>query len=259
LDSDEEDAYDYHWRGHDDPVPVMTVSIVPHHSPSPGGGEDFLSFEKVGDSRISDRPTIAYTHCGKVKFPPYSGIHCEMLPFRMGIRSSLPNPFWQYHDAVLQNCPVHQTELGRICYLNIWEEPAPTTATRPKRRLETVQGSNHDITDNSTFVAAWEHFYGMQRPLSPDILQGGVFVACSQDWTIYNARTTTTSSSEDLVRPFLPSPQRIRKHELIWMTCTTLYEIAVDGTDREDGTLSWIQLITSRCAPTPEELGIPSP
>ncbi len=57
---------------------------------------------------------------GKVTFPSFSGLQCNMLPFIMGNKNSLPEEYQPYW-SLIQSCKVPKIELGKVGYLTISE------------------------------------------------------------------------------------------------------------------------------------------
>ena len=68
------------------------------------------------------RRKIGASYCRNVRdlFPPPTGINVNMMPFRLGDVSSLPE-YLRTYWKLIQRCPVDEGEKGTICYLTVHE------------------------------------------------------------------------------------------------------------------------------------------
>ena len=68
----------------------------------------------------------------KVAFPKPEGININMLPFMLGLPSTLPDEYHGYLELI-DACRVEDAEQGKVCYLSVSEGivPAGQTQRRP--------------------------------------------------------------------------------------------------------------------------------
>ena len=66
----------------------------------------------------SDRPEVAFSLLGSVKFPESKDRNVNMLPFVMGAIDTLPKELHPYYDMIMK-CPVKSEEVGKVLYLTV--------------------------------------------------------------------------------------------------------------------------------------------
>jgi len=199
-------------------------------------------------NRVQDRPQVAFSRCGIVEFPNPANRNVNMLPFILGSEDSLPEYLRPYY-GLIQSCPVHQNELGKVCYLTICESFVKAGETQRRAGLHTeapgaIQGPG------GTFTAAWEHHWGMGMAYTDDTLEGGLFIASNLDSTceVWNALIDPAGGIADSqggvehLRPYLGEGSRLCAGELVWLTDRTPHEALPQ---REDGYRQFFRLVTS--------------
>jgi len=94
-----------------------------------------------GEPGTPDRTNRSRPHYwrkrGAAEFPEPQGIKINMMPFRMGDKSSLPEDLWHYWPMI-EECDVPREEKGKIGYLTIHESQvaAGETQRRPGLHIE---------------------------------------------------------------------------------------------------------------------------
>ena len=91
-----------------------------------------LSKEILQESSAVKYPPICpnqFSEVTSIKFPAYSGLQCNMMPFIMGDKNSLPEQYQHYWDLV-DACNVPAVERGKVGYLTISESFVKPNSTQ---------------------------------------------------------------------------------------------------------------------------------
>lgn len=72
----------------------------------------------------------------KIKFPKPKDVKVNMMPFIMGDLNSIPEEYRQY-DELIKECPIPESEFGKVGYLSINESFVPAGKTQRRRGLHT--------------------------------------------------------------------------------------------------------------------------
>lgn len=164
-----------------------------------------------------------------VNFPTPKNLHCNMLPFILGQKSSIPEEYHQYYPLI-EKCPIEEPQHGKVCYLTIHESLVEPGSSQRRPGIHT-EGYLQQIP-SCTRLPAW-HPWGMGVTGS---FTGGIFMASNVDDSsrIWNARLPRQPSAAlgvgcDLehlrgilnssVQPFVP-----KAGDLCWITDATPHE-----------------------------------
>jgi len=233
-DNDEDERRDRNRHG-------RTMMNVSYHAPT--------SCSSVGSS-VDDRPEIAFTRCGFVRFPPPNNRNVNMMPFVMGDRDSLPDDLKCYIDLI-SVCPVMEEEMGKVCYLTVQEGFVDQGNTQRRGGLH-IEAPGQLCLGAHYFVAGDEHHWGEGVAVSPDELHGGLYFASNvADTTAVWDALVDKKKDPSLVdahggieplRRFLGRPTLLEANELVWLTDRTPHE-ALKQT--QGGHRQFFRLVTS--------------
>lgn len=89
-----------------------------------------------------------YEKLTKVTFPEFSGVNCNMLPFILGNKQSLPLEFQQYY-SMIEACNIEPEMLGQVCYITVRE------GFIEKGQTQSTPGMHTEATKAPFGVYAW--------------------------------------------------------------------------------------------------------
>ncbi len=186
----------------------------------------------------------------KVKFPPPVGIVVNMMPFRIGDASSIPENMRQY-VPLLAACPVNRAEDGQIGYLTIHESTIEEEGASQRRggiHTETpgviwleanrdpslpddVKG-RWEVQQNSPLTVAWGRgIYESNLRATCEYI-GGLYMASNvaDSCCIWNCKIRdpgkVVGPHGDLehLRHVLGEGETLDAGEIVWMTDSTPHE-----------------------------------
>jgi hypothetical protein len=235
LTMEEAESRDYEWRG-GLAIPMMTVFVSAPYQ-----------FRAIGN-RLADRLEIAFCPCGRVSFPAPNDINVNMMPFVMGLKSSLPAHLQPYYDLAIAKCPVSDEEIGKVCYLTVSEGNVQSSKTQRRGGLHTEAPGS--FSSGAKFIPAWEHSWGMGMAYSSDELKGGLYMASNMDDTceIFDALVNNSVGEVNYhggmehLRPFIGEGTTLLANELVWLTDRTPHEALPQF---HEGYRQFFRLVTS--------------
>lgn len=193
---------------------------------------------------------VALSLVDYVEFPPPSGVQCNMLPFILGDRASIPEEYQHYYKLVTA-CPVEEEQMGKVCYLTIHE--SRTTVAQPQRRGGLHVEGFLGVRGRCDTAPCW-HPWGMGRT---GRFKGGLYMASSVSAScrLWNAQVPRRPSAAlrsgcdvEHLRGVLDSRVRAVKPmagDLYWLTDATPHE----SLPLEAGTYrQFFRLVTSEVA-----------
>jgi len=211
------------------------------------------------------RRKIGASYCKYVRdlFPPPSGINVNMMPFRLGDVSSLPEyllPFWK----LIQACPVDASEKGAICYLTVHESKVTKDESQRRPGLHCESAGFMRVAKKTEIAHA--SIWGAGR-IQNEHYFGGIYLAStvSDSCEIHNCTIEkpevigTHGSIEHLrKRVFEKCGNRFRPKmgELYWITDRTPHESLPlkAGTQR-----TFFRLVTSSVSHWYKDHSTPNP
>ena len=241
---------------------VWFPSWVDRRSQWPIGGNSGTHIQQrpvVFGGSIADRPPVAFSCLScSVKFPPPRGRKVYMLPFVMGKRESLPDDLQPYHDAIIVKCPVEESQIGKVCFLTVYEgKIEPDSTWRLQTGLRVAADAVFRSGPEFIACAALKRSMNQLECISPDQMRGGSFVASSLSNTtrVWNALVDKTEIDRfqqcnrgdvEHLRPFMVKQgithRTLQAGELTWMTDRTPYECLPQS---QDNYHQFFRLVTS--------------
>ena len=123
-----------------------------------------------------DAEEVVLAHVDNIKFPslqPLQPLNCNMMPFVLGDKESLPRDLWGYWPLV-QTCagtlPRH--EQSKVCYLTV-HESIVTRASQRRPGLHT-EGFMCEDAGGSCKQAPYWHRWGFGTAMRPGKFSGGI-------------------------------------------------------------------------------------
>ena len=163
----------------------------------------------------------AFAHLNDVQLPEPTGRYCNMMPFIMGVKASLPEEFQAYWPLIcecvdtLESPDVTDTKVPRaahlysnrrrekpwlktaIGYLTVHESDVVKGSSQRRPGLHT-EGFVREACDQGgkMLERPWWHNWGFGRSMRPGVYQGGIFMASSVN---DSCRVYNTLVPDDLV------------------------------------------------------------
>ncbi len=144
----------------------------------------------IGGNLLRKQTNIGFCACGFIEFPKARGINVNMMPFIMGAKSSLPKKLQPYYDLAVAKCPVHEEELGTVCYITVSETYVRNGSTQRRGGLHIEAPGS--VSSQSVFIPGWKsnrngYPYrwggGIVYADEPDELRGGLYMASNTDYS----------------------------------------------------------------------------
>jgi len=199
---------------------------------------------------INNKGGVYASVVAKVIFPKYTGIQCNMMPFKMGQPETIPEQMRQYLP-LLACCPIKRLDIGAIGYLTIHESVIGNESQSQRRggvHTETpgriwLESSDPALSKGVggewipqshpvPLTVAWGRgCYDMDAKTNFEY-DGGLFMASnvSDSTRVWNCQIaepeTAVGNLGDLehLRGALGEGETLREGEVVWMTDTTPHE-----------------------------------
>eukprot|EP01129_Flabellula_baltica_P011447 TRINITY_DN5014_c0_g1_i1.p1 TRINITY_DN5014_c0_g1~~TRINITY_DN5014_c0_g1_i1.p1 ORF type:complete len:331 (+),score=61.71 TRINITY_DN5014_c0_g1_i1:207-1199(+) len=162
-------------------------------------------------------------------FPKRKGLYCNMMPFIIGHRSSLPPEYDEYYRCLISKLPFHPDEIGQVGYLTVDErivEPGESHR-RPGLHIESpgilVNGGEHGFAKPISIFWGSGDFVG-------DMPYGGIYMGSNISdtccvWDLKLDRETAGDLGDiEHLRPYLGEGILLKSNEIYWITDTTPHE-----------------------------------
>lgn len=179
-------------------------------------------------SLIIRPPTVAdqFKVVGKVTFPKFSGLQCNMMPFIMGEKQSVPLKY-QHYWSLVESCNIHESELGKVGFLTIAESFVRAGSTQRRGGVHTEKHPS----------ASWGGGWGGKQ---------GLYLASTIDRTcrIWNCYIETPGPMGDIefLREHLGRPIELEANQLIQITDSCPHEAIPQ---QVDGERQFFRVVTS--------------
>lgn len=155
-----------------------------------------------------------------VKFPEYSALQCNMMPFRMGDKHSLPNEYQHYWNLI-EACKVPEQELGQVGYLTVSESEVKEGFTQRRPGLHTEK--HPERTQMNPWGGGWGSGWGGGNDKG-----SGLYIASTIDDTcrVWNCFVETPGSMGDCehLRDQFRESISLKANQLVWMTDSCPHE-----------------------------------
>jgi len=173
--------------------------------------------------------------CDAVMFPEQRDININMMPFIIGDIESLPEEV-QHYWPIIESCPHHRMELGRVGYLTIQESLVLQGQSHRRAGLHTEAPGVQMADENGTSWFRWGGGFcdpaKAQTRGTWDELLGGIFTASTVDSSckMWNVRiddpTEVLGQQGDLehLRDLLGEGTLLEANQLVWFTDLTPHE-----------------------------------
>jgi hypothetical protein len=181
-----------------------------------------------------DNGFVSFSRCGFVlEFPEPAGRNVNMMPFRLGDKSSLPDDLQSYHELI-EKCPYMEDEIGKVGYLTVHECYVDVGEAQRREGLHIESpGVFSDDPNASAFTPGVEHRWGMGVFFGPDRYEGGIYMASSVSNTseVWDALVDKTvrgivdkHGGCEHLRSMIGPGTKLQAGDLIWMTDCTPHE-----------------------------------
>jgi len=141
---------------------------------------------------LKEGATIAFAHCDNVSFPAPSGLCCNMMPFVMGDKATLPEEYHVYWK-IIQKCVLTLVERAsareRVGYLTIHESIVQEGFSQRRPGLHTEGFTRAPCDRGEVQDLPYWHAWGFGHAMRPGKYHGGIFLASNVDDSchVYNA------------------------------------------------------------------------
>eukprot|EP00930_Biecheleria_cincta_P038025 TRINITY_DN26125_c0_g1_i1.p1 TRINITY_DN26125_c0_g1~~TRINITY_DN26125_c0_g1_i1.p1 ORF type:complete len:351 (+),score=49.11 TRINITY_DN26125_c0_g1_i1:34-1086(+) len=193
------------------------------------GVQDFVHETDINMQLGADdcnEEVFAWVKAEKITWPEPKDININMMPFRMGDISSVPEEYQHYWPLLLA-CELPNSELGRIGYLSIHESWVEQGTSQRRPGLH-VESSNIMLEEGGKFVptiASWGNAFGCREA-------GGIYMGSnvSQSCQIWNWKITDPEmllgplGCIEHLRETLGDGIHMQAGEIWWLTDLTPHE-----------------------------------
>lgn len=187
-----------------------------------------VSTANESKSAIKYPPVVPsqFSEITKVAFPVFSGIQCNMMPFRMGDKTSLPKEYQHYWNLIA-SCKIPADEVGKVGYLTISESFVKKDATQRRPGIHTEKHPD----------GAWGGSWGNKAGL---YMASNIANTC-RVWDCFVESPGHMGNCEHL-RDQLKEPTELKANQLVWMTDSCPHEALPQ---KEEGLRQFFRLVTS--------------
>jgi hypothetical protein len=167
----------------------------------------------------------------KVKFPSFSGLQCNMMPFIMGEKYSLPKEYQTYW-SIIQTCRVPEEERGKVGYLTISESYVLKGSSQRRSGIHVEKHPGRGWGGGG-----WGGGTGQGS---------GLYMASTQDKTcrIWDCYIETPGQMGDCghLKDQLTEPTYLEANSLVWLTDSCPHEALPQ---EDSGIRQFFRLVTS--------------
>jgi hypothetical protein len=171
-------------------------------------------------SQILYPPAIPnqFSELKKVEFPPFKGIQCNMMPFRLNDRDSMPKEYRSYWDLI-DACDIPKHNQDGIWFLTVTESQVKKNTTQRRPGIHTDKHPKN----------AWGGPWGG--------MIGGIYMASTGDDTcrVWNCHVEKPGHMGDCehLRDQLQNPISLQANQLVWMTDSCPHEALPQNKESE--------------------------
>lgn len=184
---------------------IPTISELTSMAPSP-------ELQK----QISYPPEVLpqFTKFNKIEFPKFTGVQCNMMPFKMNDKNSIPKEYQPYWNLI-EACEIPENQRNGVWFLTVTESHVKKGATQRRPGIHTEKHPK----------SAWGGG-GWGGGKEPKV--GGVYMASTSDQSsrFWNCRVEQPGNMGDCehLKDQLKNPIYLESNRLAWLTDSCPHE-----------------------------------